>query len=183
MPKIFVISGPSAVGKTTLAKMVANEFSDVENNVSYTTRHIREGEKDTIDYNFISQQKFMLMKQNNDFVEYINIYGNYYGTSKSYIEKKLSKGISLVVVVEFEGAAYIMKCFKDIAINMYILPPSIRDLKARFIKRGDKESDIENRISLVKKELQYAKNYMHYIVNEDLNKAYNVLRCIVKSYL
>ena len=175
MSKFFIISGPSGSGKTTLAHMLIKNFDNVIRSISYTTRKIRPGEFDTKDYFFINKNEFETKIKNNDFLEYANVFGNYYGTSKKFVEDKLKEKKHVILTIDVQGAEKLKG--KIDAVYIFIKPPSIEVLKKRLEKRNqDSDETIDKRLKLANKEMAKEILYDYVITNDDLNEAYNILK-------
>lgn len=175
---IFVISAPAGTGKTTLVKKLTSEFTHVVSSVSFTTRPPRKGEINGRDYHFISQAEFEAKIKDNDFLEHVTLYGDYYGTSRSWVDKQLSLGKHVVLVIDTQGALLIKN--KIEAVYIFLMPPSMEELKRRLLYRNtDKQQMIETRLEWALKEMEAKDNYDYLIVNENLNVAYNSLRSIL----
>ncbi len=175
---IFIISAPAGTGKTTLANMLTEEFSQIRQSLSFTTRSKRENEKNGVHYHFISQEHFEDKIAKNDFLEYAKVHGHYYGTSKSWVEYETAKGHHVILVIDTQGALQLLN--KLDAIFIFIKPPSIQALRARLLQRQtDSIEEIERRIEWAKTELQAIPHYDYLIVNEKLQKAFQVLKSII----
>lgn len=173
----FVVSAPAGTGKTTLVQMLANEFPCVVPNISYTTRQPRGTEVDGRDYHFLTVPEFEAKIAAGDFLEYVNLYGNYYGTSRKWIEAQLDLGKHVVLVIDTQGAAILRKKFPAVAI--FVRPPSVLELKRRLQGRGTESLErIEERLELAEEELKAVKYYDYLIINDDLEVAYQVFRSI-----
>ena len=181
--KVFVFSGPSGAGKTTLADKVLSEFDFFQKIVTYTTRPSREGEKNGVDYNFVSKEKFEEFIKNNEMLEYATVYGNYYGSRKSEVEKVISSGKSVLFVVDVQGAITIKKKFSS-AITIFIKAPSIEIMKERLIRRGkDSMEVIDRRVDSAKKEMPLEKEFMHTIINDNLDIAVSEAKKLILNSL
>ena len=177
----LIISGPSGAGKGTLVKMLIEEFPNIQFSISYTTRKPREGEIDGIDYVFISKEEFKKLIEKDMFAEWANVHGNYYGTPRKEIEEKLNKGFDVVFDIDVQGAKNLKQNLRQ-GVFVFILPPSIEELKRRLIKRGsDDPKTIEIRLKNAQKEMESIDEFEYVILNDDLNKAYDKLRCIYLS--
>lgn len=173
----FIVSAPAGTGKTTLVKMLTDEFPCVVASISFTTRQPREGEIDGVHYNFVTHDEFEKKIASGDFLEYVKLYGDYYGTSRSWMEKQLNAGKHVVLVIDTQGAALLRDTWKMVSI--FIRPPSLDELKHRLISRGtDSVETIERRLAFAQQELKAGSFYDYTIVNEDLNTAYQVLKSI-----
>jgi len=176
MSKIFIISAPSGCGKTTLVKEICDSYSFLEQTISHTTRKIRANELDGRDYLFVNNEEFITKVNNNEFIEYQNVYGNLYGTSFSSIKSITNSGKDAILEIDFKGMLSIKKSIPS-AISIYILPPSIQELRARLKSRAmDSDKVIENRVSHAAKELSYSKFSDYIIVNDKFADAANSLK-------
>ena len=182
MSKLFVISGPSGVGKGTLVKMIQDKYQELNKklylSVSCTTREIREGEVDGKSYYFISEEEFQKRINHGDFLEY-NKYGTgkYYGTPKSTVIDYLNKGYDVILEIDVNGYMQIKKNYPD-AIGIFVTAPSMENLKSRLINRGTETMDvIEQRLITAKEELKVIDQYDHVIINEEnaLDKSFDEL--------
>ena len=174
----FIVSAPAGTGKTTLVNMLTNEFDCVVRSVSYTTRSPRGEEVDGIDYFFISKDEFERKIKKGDFLEYANVFGSYYGTSKEFVEKKIQENKHVVLVIDTQGAAKLRE--QGIGIHIFISPPDIETLKRRLINRNsDSKSDISTRLSFSEEEMKQAQFYDYEIVNDKLDVAYQILKSIL----
>lgn len=175
---LFIVSAPAGTGKTTLVRMLLKEFPSVIESVSFTTRAPRAKEVSGKDYVFISQDEFEQKIEEGEFLEYAKVFGKYYGTSKKFVEEKQSQGKHVVLVIDTQGALQLKD--KLDAIFVFISPPSLKELKARLIKRkADTEASMETRLSWAEKEMALASKYDYHVVNDDLKVAYDVLRSIL----
>lgn len=176
--KFIVMSGPSGVGKGTICNTLMQEL-DAWYSVSMTTREIREGEVDGVNYYFISKEEFKKRIDEGKLLEY-NIYNdNYYGTPKDKVLKKLEEGKNVFLEIDVNGARNIKKLFPN-AILIYVAPPSIEELRNRLISRGTEEMDvIEKRLKIAEEELKQIDFYDYVVVNDDLDKAISKVREII----
>ena len=176
---LFVISGPSGVGKGTINQKLFAEFTDeVAFSVSATTRGPREGEIDGTHYFFITRQEFDSRVANNEFLEHAEYAGNCYGTPRSYVLDLLNKGVSVILEIDLQGAVQVKACMPE-SVSIFILPPSFEELENRLRGRGTETPEkIEKRLAAAKHEMDMAHTYDHRIVNDDLADAYQQLRSI-----
>jgi len=188
MSKLIVISGPSGAGKGTIVKELLNIYKKkkdkVHLSVSATTRDPREGEKDGVNYYFISLDDFMEKIKNKEFLEY-NQYGTgkYYGTLKNHVLSYLNKGYDVILEIDINGYKQIIKNYKD-AIGIFVMTKNLKILEERLRNRGtETEEQIESRLKTARKELRNRKIYPHIIINEDgkANEAAEELYKIIKS--
>ena len=184
-PKIghlFIISAPSGAGKTTIAKAVLKQFTNMCYSISYTTRKPRAGERDGVDYHFVSKQDFKKGINKDRWAEWAEVYGNYYGTSAEFIEKNLSSGCDILLDIDVQGTLQILKQYPD-SVTIFILPPSLNALRKRLEMRGsDSQAVIEKRLENAKKEMAQKKMYRHTIVNDELSAAIDELCAIFNKY-
>ena len=176
---LFVFSGPSGVGKGTLKAKLFEEFAGrIAYSVSATTRGPREGEVDGKDYFFISRQEFERRVKNNEFLEHAEFAGNCYGTPRAYVEKLLDSGMNVVLEIDVQGALQVMKSMPE-CVSVFILPPSFEELEHRLRGRGtDDEASIARRLSNAASEIRQAHWFDAWIVNDNLDKAYDELRAV-----
>ena len=179
---LFIISAPSGAGKTTIAKAVLQKFRDMCYSISYTTRKPRAEERDGVDYHFVSKQDFKNGIKKARWAEWAEVYGNYYGTSAEFIEKKLSSGCDILLDIDVQGTLQILKHHPD-SVTVFILPPSINALRKRLEMRGsDSQAVIEKRLINAKKEIAQKKMYLHIIVNDELSAAIDEICAIFNKY-
>lgn len=176
--KFIIISGPSGVGKGTICNVLLSELN-AWYSVSMTTRGIREGEVDGVNYYFISKDEFRKRIEEGKLLEY-NIYNdNYYGTPKDKVLEKLEEGINVILEIDVNGARNIKNIFPD-ALLIYIAPPSIEILRERLVSRGTEDLEtIENRLRIADAELKQIDFYDYVVVNDDLDKAIDDVRNII----
>ncbi|MDD3113080.1 MAG: guanylate kinase [Candidatus Izemoplasmatales bacterium] len=179
---LVVISGPSGVGKGTIRKAL---FEMPDNNfcysVSMTTRKPREGEKDGVDYFFVSREEFEKKIQENKFLEFAEFVGEYYGTPVDYIEKQLTSGKEVIMEIEVQGALQVQEKMPD-AVFIFIVPPSKQVLYDRLIKRGTEQvKDVEKRIQKAEREYGLAYKYDYIVVNDDIENAADRIYAIIRA--
>lgn len=176
---VFVISAPAGTGKTTLAHMLLDEFPCVAKNISCATRPIRSGEIADKDYHFLSNEEFEKKIKNGEFLEYASVFGNYYGTLKSDIEIKQNEGKHVLLVIDTQGALQLKNSGYP-AVFIFVHPPSLVELRTRlFNRKTEKTQHIEERLLWAKKELEMVIHYDYQIVNDNLHRAYEILRSIL----
>lgn len=186
MAKIFVISGVSGVGKSSLIKSIFKDTEFARNivlSISYTTRGMRVGETNGKDYVFVSVDDFKNMITQDEFIEYAMVYHNYYGTNKNFIEGRLQQGKNVIVEIDWQGALQIQKIFGDQAVLIYIKPPSWEELVERLTNRKtDSKETIELRLQAAKEEFQYIKYYNFVVINDDFEHSVLQLKNIISGY-
>lgn len=179
MSKLFVVSAPSGTGKTTLNNRLMKEFPSIEIAVSHTTRPIREGEIDGRSYHFVDKETFRTMAKSGQMLEWAEVFGNLYGTSKQELERIFAKGNDVLLEIDVQGCRSILRERPD-AITVFILPPAIEALWKRLELRGtDKLSDRWRRLLTAKQEIEACHIYTHFIVNDNVERAYSELKSIV----
>ena len=168
---LFVMSGPSGTGKGTIcAKLIENKENDVFLSVSSTTREIRKDEVDGVTYNYTTVENFQQMIDNGEMLEYAMYSGNYYGTPKKAVEAILSEGKNVLLEIEPQGALKVKSIFPE-AVLMFILPPSIKELKKRLKDRGRETNEqIEERLAAAKWEFKQSLKYNYIFVNDNLDE-------------
>jgi len=179
---LFIISAPSGAGKTTLTKAVLDRFVDILYSVSHTTRELRSGEQDGVDYYFITKDNFKEGINNGKWAEWAEVHGNYYGTSAEFIDKNLVAGRDILLDIDVQGTIQLLKRYPD-SITIFIMPPSFEILKERLESRGtDSKAAIEKRLENAQKEMAKKDLYRHVIVNDQLPDAVAELISIVEQY-
>jgi len=183
MSKVFVITGPSGVGKGTLISRLLERVPDLELSVSATTREPREGEVDGLDYHFLTRAEFDRRVDEKDFLEYANYSGNRYGTLRSEVRKRLDSGRSVVLEIEVQGARQVRAAMGE-SVQVFIEPPSPAVLRQRLEKRGtDSTEAIDSRLEVAEQELAAADEFAYRVVNDDLDRAADELEGIVRAEL
>jgi guanylate kinase len=183
MSKVFVITGPSGVGKGTLISLLLERVPGLELSVSATTREPREGERDGRDYHFLSPQEFDRRIEAEDFLEFATYSGNRYGTLRSEVGKRLEEGHSVVLEIEVQGASQVRAAMRE-SIQVFIAPPRPEVLLERLRSRGtDSAAAIEARLKVAEVELAARGDFDHLIVNDDLERATDELEGIVRAEL
>ncbi|HWB69008.1 MAG TPA: guanylate kinase [Solirubrobacterales bacterium] len=183
MSKVFVITGPSGVGKGTLISMLLAKVPGLELSVSATTRDPREGEVDGRDYHFLAEGEFDRRVEERDFLEFATYSGNHYGTLRSEVERCLRAGRSVVLEIEVQGAQQVRAAMPD-SVQIFIAPPDPAVLRERLRGRGTDSADaIDARLKVAEQELAAQGDFAHHIVNDDLERAARELEEIVRTEL
>ena len=179
---LIVVSGPSGAGKDTICNKLVEEEKNIRISVSMTSRDPRGKEQDGIDYYFITREEFEEKINNDEFLEYAVVHNNqYYGTPKANIEKDLSNGISVILVIDIQGALKIQQKLKE-ALFIFIVPPSMEVLKDRLIKRNTETKDkILERFKTAYKEINEYKKYNYIVVNDKVEKAVEKIKSIITA--
>lgn len=176
---VFVLSAPAGTGKTTLVRMLCNEFDSVVESVSCTTRPLRYGEVQGKDYHFIDKELFESRLERGDFLEYAEVFGYYYGTSRAYVTAQQKAGRHVILVIDTQGAMKLKEAGFS-ATFIFVSPPSLEELRGRLVKRKTESmKNIEERLEWAKHEMQMKGHYDYEIVNDNLHNAYTILRSIV----
>lgn len=176
---LFIVSAPSGAGKTSLVHALLACNQEIKLSVSYTTRTPRPGETEGKDYHFIDHANFLAMQKHGDFLEYAEVYGNLYGTSKSWIETEISKGHDILLEIDWQGAAQIRLAFPD-CISIFILPPSLKALESRLQARGQDEPHvIMQRLNAAKEDIAHVGEFDYVIINDQLGIALQQLNAVV----
>ncbi|WP_455757577.1 guanylate kinase [Sulfurimonas sp.] len=179
---ILVLSGPSGAGKSTLLKEVINDIGECYFSISTTTRPIRDGEKNGVDYYFVSKEEFQKDIEDEMFLEYANVHGNYYGTSIKPVKKALKLGKLVIFDIDVQGNTVVTNRLGDITTSVFISPPTLSELKHRLeARKTDAQDVIDKRIKMAKKEIQRISEYDYLIINDNLEDAADILRTIAKS--
>ncbi|NLC48017.1 MAG: guanylate kinase [Tenericutes bacterium] len=178
---LIVVSGPSGCGKSTLNQLIVSSRKDTIISISDTTRKPREGEKNNVDYNFISKDEFIENITNGKYIEYAIVHSNnYYGTPLDNIDKNLSQGINVILEIDIEGARKVKENKKD-AVFIFIMPPSMQILKSRLISRKtETKEQIVERFKKAYQEINEVSKYNYVIVNEDINESIEKMNSIIK---
>jgi guanylate kinase len=177
---LYIISSPSGGGKTSLVNALIESNTRLETSISHTTRPPRPGEKDGIDYYFVTHEHFLKKINRGIFLEYANVFGYYYGSSRPWIEDKIQQGIDVILEIDWQGAQQIRKIMPEI-ISIFILPPAWNILKTRLQKRGqDKEDTINTRMNNAQREIAHYHEYDYLIVNDNFTKALSDLNAIIR---
>jgi guanylate kinase len=179
--RLFVVTGPSGVGKGTLIKKLLERVPDLELSVSATTRPPRPGERDGVDYHFLSKQEFDRLLAEDRFMEHASYSGHRYGTLVSEVEPRLERGAGVVLEIEVQGARQIRTRMPD-AVLVFVAPPGPEALRERLEKRGtDSEQEIERRLRVAREELAAQREFRHVIMNDDLEHASERLAALVHA--
>ena len=182
--ELIIFAAPSGAGKSSLIKQIISNSENIELSVSATTRSPREGETHGKDYFFISDNEFNDLKEKNAFIESADVHGYKYGTLKAFVEEKLANNVSVVLDIDVQGFIQIRDSIKEV-ISIFIIPPSLDELKKRLILRGlDADDVINKRMENAIKELNHAQYFDYIVLNDDFSRAFNEISSIIfdKNY-
>ena len=183
MARVFVITGPSGVGKGTLIRGLLEGRPELELSVSATTRAPRPGERDGVDYHFLSDEQFERHVRDEDFIEHADYAGRRYGTLRSELESRVRAGVPLVLEIEVQGARQVRRTLPE-AVQVFIAPPSEGALRERLVGRGTDDPEVvERRLAVARGELEAQSEFGHVVVNDDLQSALGELVGIVDREL
>jgi guanylate kinase len=181
---LYIISAPSGSGKSTLVNEMRTMVPDLDFSISYTTRPPRGSEQDGREYHFISRQEFERMIQRGDFLEYADVFGNYYGTAKRFLDEARQRGKDLLLDIDVQGASQVRQKMPE-SVSIFVLPPDKPTLVSRLRKRSQAENVkpevIERRLDTATREIEKYRDYGYILVNDRLEQAVDELRAIILS--
>ena len=178
---LVVVSGPSGAGKGTICKNFMELNKEMLLSISSTTRNPRENEIDGVNYNFITKQNFEDLIGTDSLLEYVHVFENYYGTPKKWVLECIEKGKDVLLEIEIVGAMKVKEKYPD-AILVFVLPPSLKELKNRIVTRGTETIEqIENRMARAMQEIKTIEKYDYFIFNDNLTRAVNDLEAIISA--
>lgn len=176
---LFIISSPSGGGKGTLIREVLRTVPNIGYSISFTTRTRREGEEDGKHYHFVSHKEFENLIKQDEFLEYAEVHGNYYGTSRTQVEREISKGSDIILEIDVQGADLVREKLSD-SVGVFILPPSFEVLKERLIARQtESNDDLKLRLANSRDEVREYSKFDYVIINDEVAKAVNDLQSVV----
>ncbi len=180
---ILILSSPSGAGKTTLTRMLMQDKAlDLTLSISVTTRPRRSSEVDGIHYRFVDRREYERMKKGGDLLEWAEVHGNGYGTPRAPVEKVLAEGRDMLFDVDWQGAQQVRERLGDDVVSIFVLPPSMRELRARLERRAeDSAATIAERLDNARQEIERWRNYHYVVVNDDLQRAYRDVVAIVTA--
>jgi len=179
---VLVLSGPSGAGKSSLVHKIIDDIGACYFSISTTTRPMREGEVDGVDYHFVDKEEFEREIEDEQFLEYALVHGNYYGTSMRPVKEALQEGKLVIFDIDVQGNAAVQNRLGDITTSVFITPPTLSELKRRLENRStDSQEVIEKRLQMAKKEIQRVSEYEYLLINDDLDTAADKLRIIATT--
>lgn len=182
---LIIISSPSGTGKTSVCKKIIKYDKSIKLSISHTTRTSRDNEKNGVDYFFITSEKFHSKIQDQSFLEYANVFGNFYGTSKENVEEMLSKNFDVLFDIDWQGAAQISNSKLAKIVTIFLVPPSkevvLERLKERSKETGDDHESIRRRMLEYEKEMTHANEYSYVVINDDIDECTKKVMNIIEN--
>jgi guanylate kinase len=178
---LFVVAAPSGGGKTSLTRALLERERAIMLSVSYTTRPPRPGEKNGVDYHFVTPERFEALKAAGEFLEHAQVHGNWYATSATWLKRQIDVGQDVLLEIDWQGAAQVRKLIPS-AVHIFILPPSLASLEERLVHRGqDDRETIARRLNAAREEMQHCGEFDYVIINQDFASALEDLSAIVRA--
>tara|TARA_R110001592_G_scaffold363402_1_gene688374 strand:- start:82385 stop:83002 length:618 start_codon:yes stop_codon:yes gene_type:complete len=178
---LYTVSAPSGAGKTSLVTALLETVEDIRVSVSHTTRTMRPGETDGINYHFVDETTFVTMLNNNAFLEHARVFNHYYGTAQAWVEELLAQGKDVILEIDWQGAEQVRRLLPD-CIGIFVLPPSPQALEERLTGRGQDDSEVINhRLAEAQKEMSHFVDADYLIINDDFDTAVSELQAIILS--
>ena len=178
---LFVIAAPSGGGKTSLTRALLEREPSILLSVSYTTRPPRPGETNSVDYHFVTPERFRELKDAGEFLEHAQVHGNWYATSGTWLKRQIDSGQDVLLEIDWQGAAQVRKLIPA-SVQIFILPPSLASLEERLVRRGqDDEQTIARRISAAREEIRHCGEFDYVIINQEFASALDDLSSIVRT--
>ena len=175
---LIVVSGPSGTGKGTVCNKLLQETPELAYSISATTRQPRAGEQDGVNYYFLTKEKFETLIAEGGFLEYANVYGNYYGTPLAKLQERRAQGEDILLEIDTQGALNVMRRCPD-GVFIFLLPPSIEELERRIRGRGSEtEESLARRLGSARKEIAIGRRYKYVVVNDDVDQAVSLIKSI-----
>ena len=178
---MIVVSGPSGAGNTTVLNRVLAELPDLRFSVSHTTRIPRSGEKDGVEYHFVTRREFERLHSEGAFLEWAEVHGELYGTARAEYDRAMKDGVDLLLDIDVKGADQVVQRFGD-AVTVFVIPPSYTDLERRLRGRGpDDEASFQRRLAVAGEEMSHFRKYQYAIVNVDLEASVEALKTVIRA--
>ncbi|EJF80712.1 guanylate kinase [Bartonella sp. DB5-6] len=175
---LFILSSPSGAGKSTLSRLLLKD-GQLELSISMTTRQRRPSEVNGLHYHFISKKEFERKRDGEEFIEWAEVHGNYYGTLRESVENALSAGRDMLFDIDYQGAEQLQKKMLGDTVSVFILPPSMKELVSRLYRRAEDSQDIINlRLENARTEMQHWRSYDYVVINKDLNQSLSLIKSI-----
>lgn len=180
---LIILVGPSGVGKSTFLTRVLKDWPHFCDIITYTSRQMRHGEKEGDPYHFVSQEQFLVLRDQQFFVEWAQVHGHFYGTPRDQIEKKWREGKNIIMDLDVQGARSIMKVYPHVQ-TLFIHPPSFDELRRRIVKREGREpKDLDLRLMNAKKELEASTEFKYQLVNRDFEICYGEIKNLIEEFI
>ena len=178
---LFVIAAPSGGGKTSLTRALLEREPALRLSVSYTTRPPRPGERDGVDYRFVTEERFMALKAAGEFLEHAHVHGNWYATSATWLKAEVMAGHDVLLEIDWQGASQVRRLIPE-SVHVFLLPPSLDSLERRLIDRGqDDRATIARRLDAAREEMRHCGQFDYVIINQDFATAIDDLAAIVRT--
>jgi guanylate kinase len=178
---LIVVSGPSGAGKTTVLTRVLSELKDIRFSISHTTRAPRPGERDGVEYHFVTRREFERLISEGAFLEWAEVHGELYGTARAEYDRAMQEGVDLLLDIDVKGADQVVQKFDD-AVTVFVIPPSYTDLERRLRGRGpDDEASFQRRLAVAGEEMSHFRKYQYAIVNVDLEASVEGLKTVIRA--
>jgi len=179
---LLILSSPSGAGKTTISETLLKQSTNLVRSISITTRKPRTSEIDGKDYFFVTEEKFHELCKAGKMLEYAKVFGNFYGIPRDFIEQNLKNGVSVLLSIDWQGAFHLFKIMREKVVSIFILPPSMQELKSRLDKRNsDSTSTIEYRLTQAQEEMSKCNQYDYVIINNTIDESVEYASCILKA--
>ena len=179
--QLFIVTAPSGAGKSTLIAALLKQDPRIRLSVSHTTRAPRQGEVEGKDYHFVTRAKFLTLRAENQFLEWAEVYGNFYGTTRQSLEDLQNQGLDVILEIDWQGARQVRQLYPE-SLGIFILPPSLETLRSRLQGRGkDDPATIEKRLSLAQDDLSHENEFEYAIINTEFDEALRDLAAILRA--
>jgi len=178
---LFIIAAPSGAGKTTLVHELLARDPALKLSVSFTTRAARPGERDGVDYHFVSRDRFGAMREAGEFLEWAEVHGNLYATSRVWLDSEMAAGRDIVLEIDWQGARQVRRAFRE-AVGVFVLPPTLEELQRRLVGRAQDSAEvIARRVANARREMHHVGDFDYVIINKELRNAADELEVLVKA--
>ena len=178
---LYIVSAPSGSGKTTLLGQLISKFDDLIFSVSYTTRRPRGNERDGVEYFFVGRDAFLDMVQRGDFIEWAEVYGHLYGTSRAFVEENLEAGRNVILDIDVQGMKRVQEQAPD-AVKVFVLPPSYEELARRLKERRlEDDETIRTRLAIARREIERYRDYDFIVVNDTIEESTRILESVIRA--